>query len=86
IQDATMKTFETIAMAKVSTSAEEARDMNMLRASDRISMNGDHLIYDAKQLVLSLDEAGYRAPLKQKVPVMGEPGDAAMILAAENMR
>ncbi|KEP28186.1 3-hydroxyacyl-CoA dehydrogenase/enoyl-CoA hydratase family protein [Bacillus zhangzhouensis] len=86
IQDATMKTFETIAMAKVSTSAEEARDMNMLRASDRISMNGDHLIYDAKQLVLSLDEAGYRAPLKQKVPVMGETGYAAMILAAENMR
>ncbi|BBP92159.1 hypothetical protein BsIDN1_57770 [Bacillus safensis] len=85
IQDATLKTFETIAMAKVSTSAEEARDMNMLRVNDRISMNGDHLIYDA-QLVLSLDEAGYRAPLKQKVPVMGETGYAAMILAAENMR
>lgn len=59
-------------MAKVSTSAEEARDMKMLRVNDRISMNGDHLIHDAKQLVLSLDEAGYRAPLMQKVPVMGK--------------
>ncbi|MCY7673346.1 3-hydroxyacyl-CoA dehydrogenase, partial [Bacillus altitudinis] len=62
------------------------RDMKMLRVNDRISMNGDHLIHDAKQLVLSLDEAGYRAPLKRKVPVMGETGYAAMVLAAENMR
>ncbi|MGE6630009.1 3-hydroxyacyl-CoA dehydrogenase NAD-binding domain-containing protein [Bacillus sp. NPDC077027] len=86
IQEATLKTFETIAMAKVSTSAEEARDMNMLKGGDRISMNGDHLLYNAKQMALSLYESGYRPPLKKKVPVMGETGYAAMILAAENMR
>ena len=46
------KVFETIAMAKVSTSAEEARENNFLNFADGISVNPDHLIYDAKQAAL----------------------------------
>ncbi|MGG0717336.1 3-hydroxyacyl-CoA dehydrogenase NAD-binding domain-containing protein [Robertmurraya massiliosenegalensis] len=77
--------FETIAMAKVSTSGEEARDNNFLNKADGISINGDHLIYDAKQVVLALHEQGYTPPIRKKVPVVGEPGYATLLLGAQNM-
>jgi 3-hydroxyacyl-CoA dehydrogenase len=48
------KAFEMIGMAKVSTSAAEAREMGLLRDGDQISMNPERLIGDAKTLALSL--------------------------------
>lgn len=48
-------------------------------------MNQDHLLYDAKSLVLTLHENGYRQPVKQKVPVVGETGYAALLLGAETL-
>ncbi len=54
LQAVANKVFETIAIAKVSTSAEEARENNFLNFADGISFNGDHLLYDAKQAVLAL--------------------------------
>ena len=48
IQEAAIKTFETIALAKTSTSAQEAKELNILTAEDQISINQDHLLYDAK--------------------------------------
>ena len=77
--------FEKIAMAKVSTSAEEARDHFFLSATDGISINADHLIYDAKQAVLELDKKGYQPPVRKKVPVVGETGYATLILGAQAM-
>ncbi len=53
--------FETIAMAKVGTSAEECRDLGFLRRQDGISMNRDRLVADAKQAALALLRSGYRA-------------------------
>ena len=79
------KVFETIAMAKVSTSAEEARENNFLNFADGISVNPDHLIYDAKQAALVLYEAGYTPPKKEKIPVTGDSGYATMLLGAEGM-
>ncbi|PIC75585.1 3-hydroxyacyl-CoA dehydrogenase [Sporosarcina sp. P19] len=79
------KVFESIAMAKTSTSAEEARENNFLDFADGISVNPDHLIYDAKQAALSLFEAGYVAPKRAKVPVTGDSGYATLLLAAEGM-
>ena len=79
------KVFETIAMAKVSTSGEEARANNFLSIADGISVNPDHLIYDAKQAALALADAGYKAPIREKVPVAGSPGYAALLLGAEGM-
>lgn len=79
------KVFETIAMAKVSTSAEEARENNFLNFADGISVNPDHLIYDAKQAALALHEAGYTPPKKEKIPVTGDSGYATMLLGAEGM-
>ncbi len=85
LQNVANKVFETIATAKVSTSGEEARDLNFLNFVDGVSVNGDHLLYDAKQAALSLYEKGYKAPVRKKVPVVGETGYATLLLGAQNM-
>jgi 3-hydroxyacyl-CoA dehydrogenase len=53
------RAFETIALARVATSAEEARDLGFLKADDTVSMNADRLIADAKREVLALAQTGY---------------------------
>jgi 3-hydroxyacyl-CoA dehydrogenase len=52
--------FESIAMAKVGTSAEECRDLGYLRREDGISMNRDRLVADAKEVALALARGGYK--------------------------
>ncbi|WP_019378669.1 3-hydroxyacyl-CoA dehydrogenase/enoyl-CoA hydratase family protein [Virgibacillus halodenitrificans] len=78
--------FEKVATAKVSTSAEEARENGFLNYNDAISKNADHLLHDAKEKVLSLAKAGYQAPKREKVPVVGDSGYAAMLLGAKNLQ
>lgn len=85
LQTIANKVFETIAMAKVSTSAEEARLHNFLSNQDGISFNADHLIHDAKYVALSLYEQGYRPPIREKIPVVGETGYATLLLGAQSM-
>jgi 3-hydroxyacyl-CoA dehydrogenase len=81
------KTFETIAMAKVATSAQEARSFGILRDSDAISMNGDRLIADAKAEVIALAETGYVQPVERSdIFVMGLQAQAAIKLALHMMR
>ncbi len=70
--------FEMLAMAKVSTSAEEARDMGYLRVQDTVSMARESVIVDAKQVVLGLARAGYRRPPPRRIRVVGESGAANM--------
>ncbi len=86
LQKVANKTFETIATAKVSTSGAEARELNFLNAQDGISMNGDHLLHDAKQAAIQLFDNGYKAPVRQKVPVVGETGYATLLLGAQAMK
>mgnify|MGYP001443609633 FL=1 len=78
--------FERVATAKVSTSAEEARELGYLNHYDGISVNPDHLLYDAKQRVLALAKMGYKPPKREKIPVVGDPGYAAMMLGAKQMQ
>jgi 3-hydroxyacyl-CoA dehydrogenase len=85
LQQVANKVFETIAMAKVSSSAAEAREWNFLSKQDGITMNSDHLLHDAKQAVISLYDQGYRPPVRKKVPVVGETGYATMLLGAQSM-
>ncbi|MFN2501196.1 MAG: 3-hydroxyacyl-CoA dehydrogenase/enoyl-CoA hydratase family protein [Pyrinomonadaceae bacterium] len=81
------KTFETIGMGKVATSAQEARSWGYLRDSDSISMNGDRLIQDAKQEVLNFDAAGYIPPVERTdILAVGESAQAAMKLALHMMK
>jgi 3-hydroxyacyl-CoA dehydrogenase len=52
--------FETIAMAKVGTSAEECRELGYLRREDGVSMNRDRLVADAKEVALALARGCYK--------------------------
>ena len=52
--------FETVAMAKVGTSAEESRELGFLRREDGVSMNRDRLVADAKEVALALFRGGYK--------------------------
>ncbi|WP_337969995.1 3-hydroxyacyl-CoA dehydrogenase/enoyl-CoA hydratase family protein [Virgibacillus salexigens] len=78
--------FEKIAMATVSTSAAEARENGFLDQSDKISVNPDHLLHDAKENVLALANAGYQAPMREKIPVVGDAGYAAMLLGSKSLQ
>jgi 3-hydroxyacyl-CoA dehydrogenase len=64
--------FENIAMAKVSTSGEEARSLGYLRPADLIAMNRERQIADAKETALALVRAGYRPPAPAEIRVLGE--------------
>jgi len=64
--------FENIAMARVSTSGEDARSLGFLRPSDLIAMNRDRQIADAKQTALALLRAGYHPPAPAQIRVLGE--------------
>lgn len=85
LQTVANKVFETIATAKVSTSAQEAYEANFLNLADGISVNADHQLYDAKQAVLALYEQGYKQKIRRKVPVVGETGYATLLLGVEAM-
>ena len=70
------RTFETIALAKVSTSAAEARSLGLLAPADRITMNRERLLLDAKAQAAALAGAGYTAPQpRTQIPA---PGTAAL--------
>ena len=73
--------FENIAMAKVSTSGEEARSLGYLRPSDSIAMNRDRQVADAKQTALAMVRAGYYPPAPAEIRVLGEGFFAAAKLA-----
>jgi len=81
--------FENVAMAKVATSAEDARALGFLRPADSISMNRDRQVADAKAAALALVRAGYRAPaVSPKAPsirVLGEQFLAGAKLAIHMM-
>jgi len=77
--------FENIAMAKVSTSGEEARSLGYLRPSDPIAMNRDRQIADAKETALAMVRAGYHAPAPAEIRVLGEEFFAAARLAIHMM-
>lgn len=78
--------FEKVATAKVSASAAEAFENGFLGNGDSISVNSDHLLYDAKEKVLALSKTGYKAPIREKIPVVGEAGYAAMLMGAKSLQ
>jgi 3-hydroxyacyl-CoA dehydrogenase len=70
--EAMKKAFETIATAKVSTSAPEARGLGFLSTSDRITMNRERVLSDAKARALELARSGYEPPLmRTDIPAPG---------------
>jgi 3-hydroxyacyl-CoA dehydrogenase len=66
------RSFEVIALAKVSTSAAEARSLGLLAPSDRITLNRERLLLDAKAQAATLAAAGYTAPQpRTQIPAPG---------------
>jgi len=79
--------FLNIAMAKVSTSAREAFDLNILRRGDKISINKNRQIQDAKTAVLEMAAAGYTKPVQRKdVMVYGKQVLGMFYAGAMSMR
>ncbi len=78
--------FEAMAMAKVSRSAEEAKQLGHLKSSDVIVFNANELLHVAKAQVRALAETGYRPPQPRKIRVAGRTGVAACQMALVNMR
>ncbi|MCK5540177.1 MAG: enoyl-CoA hydratase/isomerase family protein, partial [Deltaproteobacteria bacterium] len=79
------KVFENIAMAKVATSAVEAKELGFIRKREGLSMNRDHQIYDAKQIALGMSYF-YKKPLSPMIPVMGDNFRGMIDSVLYNMR
>ena len=77
---ATRAVFQMIGQAKVSGSAAEARQWQLLRPVDSITMNRDRLIADAKQSALSLAAANYEPAPRPQILVGGKGVRATMQL------
>ena len=85
--EAMKKAFETIATAKVATSAHEARTFGFLNDSDRITMNRERVLSDAKARALELVRAGYEPPVpRTDIPAPGENLLAALKMGVHLMR
>ena len=84
--NALQNAFMTIATAKVATSAEEARELGILKKLDRVSMNKDRQITDAKEAVIELAEAGYTMPVQAtNIKVQGRTGQALFLAGLQGM-
>jgi 3-hydroxyacyl-CoA dehydrogenase len=77
--------FMNIAMAKVSTSAADARANGFLGPRDRIVFNRDYLIGEAKKEVLKLADEGYAPPVRRKIKVVGEAAQGMIAAEIFNM-
>ena len=79
--------FESIAMAKVSTSCVEARRMDFLDAGDRVTMNRQRLLHDAKELARDVADAGYAPPVaRTDIPAPGTSLLATFRIGVRMMR
>ena len=80
------KTFETVAMAKVSASAVEAKELGLVRANDKVVFNAYELLHIARQEAAALAETGYRPPLPaRRIQVAGDVGVATFKMMLVNM-
>jgi 3-hydroxyacyl-CoA dehydrogenase len=85
--EAMKKAFETIATARVATSAHEARGLGFLGDSDRITMNRERVLSDAKARALEMVRGGYEPPVaRTDIPAPGENLLAALRMGVHLMR
>jgi 3-hydroxyacyl-CoA dehydrogenase len=81
------KFFEPVAMAKVSGSALEAKELGLLRPTDTVVFNAHELLYVARTEARALAEAGWRPPMPARaIPVAGDTGSATLKMLLVNMR
>ena len=80
-----LKALENIAKARVAGSAQEAMELGYIRKAERISMNRDRQLWEAKQAVLGLAPL-YKKPRTSLIPVMGEAFRGLAEVVLYNMR
>jgi 3-hydroxyacyl-CoA dehydrogenase len=80
--------FLNIGQAKVSTSAKEAFEMGILKAGrDSITMNRNRLLFDARNSVIELSDAGYTQPKQRNnIKVLGKQGLGLIWVGANSMK
>jgi 3-hydroxyacyl-CoA dehydrogenase len=87
LMEAMKKAFETVATAKVATSATEARGLGFISKSDGITMNRERVLADAKARALELVRAGYEPPVpRTDIPAPGENILATLKMGIHLMR
>ena len=85
--NALMNAFMNIATAKVATSAQEAFGTHIFRRGDRVSMNKERQLADAKILALELAEGGYSQPVPRKdIKVLGKSALGTLLAGIHGMR
>lgn len=81
------KMFQTVAMATVSGSALEAKELGLLRPTDTVVFHAHELLHVALAEARNLAEAGWRPPLPARaIPVAGDAGAALLKMLLVNMR
>ncbi|WP_371116120.1 3-hydroxyacyl-CoA dehydrogenase/enoyl-CoA hydratase family protein [Nitrosomonas sp. Nm166] len=79
--------FQTVAMAELAKSADQAKELGYLRLADTVVMHRFELLYVAKAQALALAETGYRPPLRpREIPVAGNTGIATIQSQLVNLR
>lgn len=78
--------FETIALAKASSSGYGVRGLGLMRPQDLVIMRQEARIAEAKRAVLELDRAGYSPPVEGRIRVAGREGNAVLKVAVQAMR
>jgi 3-hydroxyacyl-CoA dehydrogenase len=80
------KVFETVAMAKVSASALEAKSLGLLRKDDIVVFNNYELLHVAKAQARAMAESGYRPPLPARaIPAAGDVSTATFKSSLANL-
>ena len=80
------RVFEQVGQAEVATSALEAVNMGILSPCDRIVINRDHLLAEAKRQVLHMASSGYQPPPREKVYAAGRDGLAGLVAGLNNFK
>jgi 3-hydroxyacyl-CoA dehydrogenase len=80
------RAFEQIGLAKVSTSAEEARQMGFLSPRDRVVLSRDLLLTEAKREVLHMASSGYQPPVPEKIYAAGRDSLGALRVGIHMMK
>lgn len=80
------ETFEQVALAKVATSAWEAKEMGYLAGTDTIAMNSDHRLAIAKRRALQLVALGSRPPEVEKIYAAGRDTYSALLMGIKSLQ
>jgi len=85
IMPAIIRGFQTIALAKTSTSGHDVRHLGYMRPTDRVIANQDYRVYEAKRAVLEMAERGYEPPLPPRIRIAGDSGYGVLKAAIYDM-